>query len=153
MTAHTDETFARTWSMLQKKKGNHALGLAEGSKKKTVGSVKVGRPLRLIKLHALTYSRKAVCVSACGNFGLGCSSTGAIVMWNMQSGMQRKTFDVGPCPPDAASRFRPQSGKKKAEERCVTGLATDALNRVVIASTLDGTLNVLCHRLLSLTMY
>lgn len=68
-------------------------------------------------------------------------------MWNMQSGMQRKTFDVGPCPPDAASRFRPQSGKKKAEERSVTGVATDALNRVVIASTLDGTLNVRSLRL------
>lgn len=36
--------------MLQKKKGNHALGLADGSKKKTVGSVKVGGPLLLIKL-------------------------------------------------------------------------------------------------------
>lgn len=73
-------------------------------------------------------------------------------MCNMQSGMQRKTFDVGPCPPDAASRFRSQNGKKKAEERCVTGLATDALNRVVIASTLDGTLNVRCLPLISLDM-
>lgn len=70
-------------------------------------------------------------------------------MWNVQSGMQRKAFDVGPCPPDAASRFRSQNGKKKQEERCVTGLATDALNRVVIASTLDGTLNVHCLPLFS----
>jgi U3 small nucleolar RNA-associated protein 21 len=60
-------------------------------------------------------------------------------MWNLQSGIKRKTFDVGPCPPDVASRF--QAGKKK-EGRSVTGLASDALNTTVIASTLDGTINV-----------
>lgn len=65
-------------------------------------------------------------------------------MWNMQSGIQRKSFDVGPCPPEVAARFRSSSGRKKERDRCVTGLATDALNRVVIASTLDGTVNVRC---------
>ena len=59
-------------------------------------------------------------------------------MWNMQSGIKRKTFSVGLCPPEAASRFR----AAKRRQRCVTGLATDSLNRVVIASTLDGTINV-----------
>jgi U3 small nucleolar RNA-associated protein 21 len=54
-------------------------------------------------------------------------------MWNMQSGIQRKNFDIGPCLPVTT---------KKASERCVTGLASDSLNRVVIASTLDGTINV-----------
>ncbi|ETW85975.1 hypothetical protein HETIRDRAFT_60335 [Heterobasidion irregulare TC 32-1] len=107
MTAHTGETFARTWSMLHKKKGNHALGLGSTEKGKPVGSV------------------KAVCVSACGNFGIASSSTGAITMWNMQSGMQRKVFSIGPYP----------------DERSITGLATDALNRILIASTLDGTIN------------
>lgn len=62
-------------------------------------------------------------------------------MWNMQSGMKRKTFDVGPRPPDVAARF--QSSEK---ERSVNGLATDSLNRVVIASTFDGTINVMCNR-------
>ena len=57
----------------------------------------------------------------------------------MQSGFKRKNYDVGPCPPGAASAF--SSGSKK-RERCITGLATDALNRVLIASTLDGTVNV-----------
>ncbi|THH13858.1 hypothetical protein EW146_g6403 [Bondarzewia mesenterica] len=123
MTAHTDEPFARTWNMLQKKKGSHTLGFESNGRGKTIGSV------------------KAVCVSMCGNFGLASSSTGAIVMWNMQSGMQRKTFSIGPCPPEVASKFRPPPGKKKSQERSVTGLTTDALNRVVIASTLDGTIN------------
>lgn len=62
-------------------------------------------------------------------------------MWNMQSGMKRKSFDIGPCPAEAAGRFRPVR-TAKAGERCVTGLASDSLNRVVIASTLDGTINV-----------
>lgn len=62
-------------------------------------------------------------------------------MYNMQSGILRRTFNVGACPPNVASRFRP-SGNKKKEERCITGLASDALDRIVVASTLDGTLNV-----------
>jgi U3 small nucleolar RNA-associated protein 21 len=64
-------------------------------------------------------------------------------MWNMQSGLKRKKFDVGPCPPGVSSRFNIRViSKKQTEHRSVTGLATDALNRLVIASTLDGTVNV-----------
>lgn len=64
-------------------------------------------------------------------------------MYNMQSGILRKTFNIGPCPPEVDSRFRPSgTSKKKLEERCVTGLVSDALNATVIASTLDGTINV-----------
>jgi U3 small nucleolar RNA-associated protein 21 len=62
-------------------------------------------------------------------------------MWNMQSGIQRKSFNVGPCPPEVIDRFRP-SATKKSSQRCITGVACDSLNRVVIASTLDGTINV-----------
>lgn len=42
LTGHTDETFARTWSMKDKKMGKHSLSLT-GEKKKSVpvGSVKV----------------------------------------------------------------------------------------------------------------
>lgn len=61
-------------------------------------------------------------------------------MWNMQSGFKRKSYNVGPCPPDAPNRAFSSGSKKR--ERCVTGLATDALNRVLIAGTLDGTVNV-----------
>ncbi|KAJ7632781.1 Utp21 specific WD40 associated putative domain-containing protein [Roridomyces roridus] len=122
LTGHTDETFARTWNMQSKKLGKHSLGFADAQGKskerKVLGSV------------------KSVCVTACGNFGLASSSTGSIHMWNLQSGIKRKTFDVGPCPPEVALR----TGKKK-EARSVTGLASDALNTVVVASTLDGTIN------------
>ncbi|KAJ7709752.1 Utp21 specific WD40 associated putative domain-containing protein [Mycena rosella] len=119
ITGHTDETFARTWTMQSKKLGKHSLGFADVAKGKQK-------------------ERGSVCVTACGNFGLASSSTGSVHMWNLQSGIKRKSFDVGPCPPDVASRF--QTGKKK-EGRSVTGLASDALNTTVIASTLDGTIS------------
>ena len=61
-------------------------------------------------------------------------------MWNMQSGIKRKTFALGACPPEVAARF--YSGTVKRKDRSISGLVTDSLNQVVIASTLDGTLNV-----------
>lgn len=154
LTAHSDETFARSWTMLGKRMGKHSLGfagdVAKGKDKANipVGSVKVGPVLFdlhyryrcLMGLMGFASFQQAVCVTACGNFGIASSSTGAIYMWNMQSGIKRKSFDVGPCPPELAHRFR-HSGKKGGG-RCVTGLASDALNRSVIASTLDGTINV-----------
>ncbi|KAK1216377.1 rRNA-processing protein utp21 [Marasmius sp. AFHP31] len=125
LTSHTDETFARSWMMQGKKLGKHSLSFAEAAKI-TKGKGRVP-PLGSVK---------AVCVTACGNFGLASSSTGAIHMWNMQSGIRRRTFDVGPCPLKVAGR-----ATLKESERSVTGLASDALNTVVIASTLDGTVN------------
>ena len=83
---------------------------------------------------------QAVCVTACGNFGIVGSSTGDIHMWNMQSGLKRKTFILPSCPSEVA--IRSTSGKKKNAERALSGLASDTLNTCVIASTLDGTLNV-----------
>ena len=65
-------------------------------------------------------------------------------MHNMQSGILRRTFDIGPRPATATAHPAAAESKKK-EDRCVTGLATDALDRVVVASTLDGTLNVSSH--------
>lgn len=69
-------------------------------------------------------------------------------MWNMQSGIKRKSYTLGPCPPEVTARF--YSGTAKRSERIVTGLTTDSLNRVVIGSTLDGTINV---RIDALTLY
>ncbi|KAJ7741593.1 Utp21 specific WD40 associated putative domain-containing protein [Mycena maculata] len=125
LTGHIDETFARTWTMQNKKLGKHSLGFADAANGK-------------LKERGVLGSVKSVCVTACGNFGLASSSTGSVYLWNLQSGIKRKTFDVGLCPPDVAIRF--QTGKKK-EGRSVTGLASDALNTTVIASTLDGTIN------------
>ena len=61
-------------------------------------------------------------------------------MWNMQSGIRRKSYTLGPCPPEVSARFH--CGTAKRSERSITGLATDSLNMLVIASTLDGTINV-----------
>ena len=145
LTAHTDETFARTWTMQSKRLGKHTLGFAEdakskGKEKRALGSVKV----MSFSTHQTTrYSLylQAVCVSACGNFGVASSSNGLIHMWNMQSGIKRRSFDVGPCPPDVTNRFR-LGGKKTSVSRSITGLSTDALNTLLIATTLDGTINV-----------
>ena len=59
-------------------------------------------------------------------------------MFNMQSGLKRKSFQMGPTPAAVSQRL----GGVLPKYRAVTGLATDALNRAVIASTLDGTINV-----------
>ncbi|KAI0306620.1 Utp21-domain-containing protein [Multifurca ochricompacta] len=122
LTAHSDEAHARTWSMLNKRLGQHALGVVAKTKSNKPGTI------------------KAVCVSACGNFGLVSSSTGAIHLWNMQSGACRKSFNIGACPEGVHAKYRPP-GKQRREERSVTGLVMDSLNRMVIAGTLDGTVN------------
>lgn len=62
-------------------------------------------------------------------------------MYNMQSGIKRKSFDVGPAPATVKERVGAAVSTKR-KERCVSGLASDSLNRLVIASTLDGTVNV-----------
>ncbi|KDQ61049.1 hypothetical protein JAAARDRAFT_152054 [Jaapia argillacea MUCL 33604] len=119
LTAHMDESVARTWTVSNKRVGKHTFGFESGKSKataKAVGSV------------------KTVCVSACGNFGFGANSIGEIYMWNMQSGIKRRSFELPSADGGGGKR-------KKGEGRCVTGLACDALNRVVIASTLDGTIN------------
>ncbi|KAJ7063493.1 Utp21 specific WD40 associated putative domain-containing protein [Mycena amicta] len=124
LTGHADETFARTWTMQNKKLGKHSLGFADAMGKS--------------KERGVLGSVKSVCITACGNFGLASSSTGSVHLWNLQSGILRKTFDIGPCPVELMNRL--QQGKRK-EGRSVTGLATDPLNTTVIASTLDGTIN------------
>ncbi|KAJ7582969.1 WD40-repeat-containing domain protein [Mycena floridula] len=124
LTSLNDETLARTWTMQNKKLGKHSLSFAKDAKVKQRGLGSV----------------KAVCVTACGNFGLASSSNGDVTMWNMQSGIKRKTYDIGPCTPEVAERFR-NNNKKNSTDRCITGLATDPLNKTVIASTLDGTVN------------
>ncbi|CAA7270921.1 unnamed protein product [Cyclocybe aegerita] len=126
VTVHIDETFARTWTMLGKRLGKYNFGMSDDPKAKG-------------KERGIVGAAKAVCISACGNFSIVGSSAGQIHMWNMQSGIKRKTFTLGSCPTEIASRF--YSGTVKRRDRTISGLATDSLNRVVIASTLDGTIN------------
>ncbi|KAI6109594.1 Utp21 specific WD40 associated putative domain-containing protein [Pisolithus sp. B1] len=120
LTAHVDEPLVRSWSVLNKRLGEHTWNYHESSKR-----------------NARSGTVKCVCVTECGNFGIAGSSTGEIHMWNMQSGIKRKAFKLGPCPPELPGA----KVETKKGDRAITGLATDALNRVVIASTQDGTIN------------
>lgn len=125
LTAHADDTSARTWRVWEKRMGEHEFALEEG------GDV------------------QAVCVTACGNFGLAGSSTGEIRMWNMQSGKERKSYALtGPAPGDSKPKIIAASKPKKTKTKpvvqksiqAITGLAVDALNSTVVASTLEGKL-------------
>lgn len=40
LTAHSDEAYARTWSMLNKRLGKHTLGILEKGKTRTLGVIK-----------------------------------------------------------------------------------------------------------------
>ena len=71
----------------------------------------------------------------------------------MQSGRERKSFSLHGAPP-GDSKPKIIAGKKPKKPKnvektiqAVTGVATDALNTTVIASTLEGKLYVgSCHR-------
>ncbi|KLT38876.1 putative WD-repeat protein [Cutaneotrichosporon oleaginosum] len=119
LTAHAEDASARTWRVAEKRLGQWEFGVDEGDV-------------------------QAVCVTACGNFGLAGSSTGEIRMWNMQSGKERKSFALsGPPPGDSKPKVMQKKKKKKESKKtieAITGLATDALNTTVVASTLEGKL-------------
>jgi U3 small nucleolar RNA-associated protein 21 len=78
-------------------------------------------------------------MSACGNFGFVGTGAGEVVMYNMQSGMKRKNFKI------------PNAGVGDVRGKHVTGIAVDALNRVVVASTLKGGLHVSASLVITLT--
>lgn len=92
---------------------------------------------------------RSVFVTSCGNFGLAGSSTGKIVMWNMQSGIRRREFVVrkldvteGENGEAAAVMLTNGKAKSKLRDRPITGIAVDPLNRTLVATTLEGTVNV-----------
>ncbi|GAA5808757.1 hypothetical protein MFLAVUS_002153 [Mucor flavus] len=100
ITCHANDNACRTWSSKSKKIGAHVL----------ISSDKT--------------AVKSTCISTCGNFGfLGCAS-GAVDMFNMQSGQYRKTFV--------------DDGHKKP----ITGLTTDTINRYLITSSVDKTIKI-----------
>ena len=126
LTAHADETSARTWRVLDSRIGAWNLEIEDGV-------------------------IQAVCVTACGNFGLAGGSNGEIRMWNMQSGRERRTFalngevrgDTKPGIIAAAKGTQKKVAKAPVKStQAITGLVTDPLNTMVIASTLEGKLYV-----------
>lgn len=54
ITAHSDEGFARSWSLLNKKHGKHSFKFDADEKRKgpPIGSVKVPDPVHLLKLRS-----------------------------------------------------------------------------------------------------
>lgn len=104
VSVSADESLGRSWSVENKRLGKFTFA-TEG--KATVSAV-----------------------TACGNFGLVGSQAGDVQLFNMQSGMKRKTFKV------------PNSGINDLRGRHVTGIAIDALNRNVVVSTLMGAIHV-----------
>ena len=57
-------------------------------------------------------------------------------MWNLQSGIRRKTFDY-----QASTSLRTIDPEQRGE-KTVTGIASDSLNKTLIVSTLAGSLHV-----------
>ncbi|WWC70746.1 uncharacterized protein I206_104697 [Kwoniella pini CBS 10737] len=129
VTAHADDAVARTWRVQEKRLGPWTFEMDSGV-------------------------AQAVTVTACGNFSLVGSSTGEIRMYNMQSGKERRSFSLsGSAPGDSKPKIIAQSKTAKAKAtqqqaaegvkktlEAITGLVSDALNRIVVASTLEGKL-------------
>ncbi|GAA5843467.1 hypothetical protein JCM9279_000759 [Rhodotorula babjevae] len=103
VSVSADESLGRTWSVENKRAGKFTCA--------TDGKATVS------------------CVTTCGNFGLVGSQAGDVVLFNMQSGIKRKSFKV------------PHAGVNDVRGRHVTGVSVDALNRVVVVSTLKGALH------------
>jgi U3 small nucleolar RNA-associated protein 21 len=94
VTAHQGDGVAHTWDSQSKRVGRHKLTTIDG------GVV------------------KAVAVSPCGNFALVGSSSGGIGVYNMQSGLLRKKYQL--------------------HKKAVTGVALDGMNRKMVSCGLDG---------------
>lgn len=130
ITGHKGDRFARTWYWGRKRAGRWVLETTDG------GEV------------------TAVAISPCGTFALIGSATGAIDMFNLQSGNHRQRF---PSPLTRAEAKRAEVEKDKAvvpsndlniprkwakgygrHTNSITGIHVDNLNRIVTSSSLDG---------------
>ncbi|KAA1120251.1 hypothetical protein PGT21_037312 [Puccinia graminis f. sp. tritici] len=115
LTCHEGSASGRTWSVQNKRIGKHSFSLIE---KKS------------FQLDPQGEIAKCVCVSACGNYGLiGTQGSGKVGMWNMQSGMKRREFIL----PGSSGK-----GKQNDMILNVVGVATDALNQLVMVATRSG---------------
>ncbi|POW02636.1 hypothetical protein PSHT_12028 [Puccinia striiformis] len=115
VTCHEGSAQGRTWSVQNKRIGKHSFSLIE---KKS------------FQLDPQAEIAKCVCVSACGNYGLlGTQGSGKVAMWNMQSGIKRRDFIL----PGSSGK-----GKQNSMLLNVIGIATDALNQLVIVATRSG---------------
>lgn len=94
LTAHQDEKFARTWNSKNKKIGKYKLDTIDD------GIV------------------KSIAMSSCGNFGFVGSSNGGIGVYNVQSGLLRKRYNL--------------------HKKTVSGIAIDGMNKKMVSCGYDG---------------
>ncbi|RYP73485.1 hypothetical protein DL769_004199 [Monosporascus sp. CRB-8-3] len=132
VTAHKDDSFARTWFWGRKRAGRWAFQTGDGASVSTVA------------------------ISPCGTFAVVGSAEGAIDMFNLQSGLHRQRFPSKLTPAQArqlkmqqmkqadtvvqlqakaTDRFGPGRGR---HTNAVTGIVVDSMNKSVISCSLDG---------------
>ncbi|KXS94816.1 hypothetical protein AC578_6432 [Pseudocercospora eumusae] len=129
LTAHENDTKARTWFWGRKRAGRWAFETGDG------GNV------------------TSVAMSPCGTFGVVGSEKGGIDMFNMQSGIQRQRFPARLTPMQAKQLrldverhglVEEGDGKKKfyrgqgKHAAAVVGLAVDSLNKTIVSAGADG---------------
>ena len=134
VTAHKDDSFARTWFWGRKRAGRWAFQTGDGSNVSTVS------------------------ISSCGTFAIVGSVNGSIDMFNLQSGLHRQRFPSRLTPAQARAvkiqhmkqlddvtqlqlrvkeKFTPGTGR---HTKAVTGIVVDNMNKQVISCSLDGTI-------------
>ncbi|KAI5360775.1 Putative small-subunit processome, Utp21, WD40/YVTN repeat-like-containing domain superfamily [Septoria linicola] len=132
LTAHENDSKARTWFWGRKRAGRWAFSTTDG------GNV------------------TSVALSPCGTFGIVGSDKGGIDMFNMQSGIHRQRFPARLTPMQAKqlrldvernNLIVEDDGKKKfyrgqgKHATPVLGLAVDSLNKTVVSASADGKIN------------
>ncbi|RMZ77169.1 hypothetical protein DV737_g4500, partial [Chaetothyriales sp. CBS 132003] len=120
VTAHADDSRARTWSWGRKKAGRWAF---ESGDKTPVTSV---------------------AITTCGTFAIIGSKAGAIDMFNLQSGAHRQRFPPR-LKPAVAKELKHRLEEKpdlldtiRGHSDAITGLVVDSLNRTMVSTGLDG---------------
>ncbi|KAI1095779.1 WD domain-containing protein [Rostrohypoxylon terebratum] len=132
VTAHKDDSFARTWFWGRKRAGRWAFQTGDSEHVSTVA------------------------MSPCGTFAVIGSVAGTIDMFNLQSGLHRQRFPSKLTPAQAkkvkmqqlrqadtvvqlqarsATGFLPGTGR---HTKAVTGIVVDSMNNNVISCSLDG---------------
>ncbi|EEY22137.1 U3 small nucleolar RNA-associated protein [Verticillium alfalfae VaMs.102] len=129
VTAHVDDSFARTWFWGRKKAGRWAFPTGDGAHVSTVA------------------------ISPCGTFALVGSVEGGIDMYNLQSGIHRQRFPAK-LTPAQAREIRIQQLKAGDDSiqvagggflqgtgrhtKAVTGIIVDSMNKHIVSCSLDG---------------
>lgn len=132
VTAHKNDSNARTWFWGRKRAGRWAFPTGDGANVSTVA------------------------ISPCGTFAFVGSVAGGIDMYNLQSGVYRQRFPSKLTPAQARQlrlqqlrqvddvvHFQAESGKKfpagtGKHTKAVTGIVVDAMNKTVVSCSLDG---------------